>query len=48
MADDTLLFYASKVDSVLVVKTILLAFEGVSGLKINFYKKKFIHLNMDY
>lgn len=45
--DDTLLFCAGRLDSMLMVKAILLAFEEVSGLKINFHKSSVIYLNME-
>lgn len=37
-ADDTLLFCDADVDQLLNVKAILLCFEAVSGLKVNFFK----------
>lgn len=44
--DDTLLFYVGKHNSVLAAKTILLAFQASSELKINFYKSSIHCLHM--
>ena len=39
-ADDTLIFCEANEDHIRNVKAILLSFEAVSGLKINFFKKQ--------
>lgn len=38
-ADDTLIFYEVKEGQVRNMKTTLLCFEAVLGLKVNFFKK---------
>ena len=46
-ADDTLLLFESDDHSVASIKLILLAFEILSGLKINFHKSEVITMGMD-
>uniref|UniRef100_A0A8R7RCH7 Reverse transcriptase domain-containing protein n=1 Tax=Triticum urartu TaxID=4572 RepID=A0A8R7RCH7_TRIUA len=46
-ADDTLLLFEPDDHSVASVKLILLAFEIISGLKINFLKSEVIAIGMD-
>ena len=45
--DDTLLFCASKKESVIAIKAILLGFEQASGLHNNFQKSSIISMNME-
>ena len=47
-ADDTLLFFEPDDHSVALIKLILLAFEIISGLKINFLKSEVIAIGMDH
>ncbi|KAF1877091.1 hypothetical protein Lal_00033648, partial [Lupinus albus] len=46
-ADDTLLIGKNSTQNILVIKSILMCFELVFGLKINFHKSKFIWVNSD-
>jgi Reverse transcriptase (RNA-dependent DNA polymerase) len=45
-ADDTLLFLETKAEYIEVLKWILVAFEDLSGLKINFDKCEMVPLNI--
>jgi hypothetical protein len=40
-ADDTILFMDHNLDQARNIKLLLIAFEKMSGLKINFYKSKY-------
>jgi Reverse transcriptase (RNA-dependent DNA polymerase) len=46
-ADDTLLFLKTDYQMVEGIKLVLRAFEGLSGLKINFSKSELVTLNID-
>lgn len=46
-ADDTLIFCKAIVDQVRDVKAILLFFEAVSGLKVNFFKSELIRVRVE-
>ena len=46
-ADDTLLLFESDTHSIATVKAILLCFELMSGLKINFHKCEVVSIGMD-
>jgi Reverse transcriptase (RNA-dependent DNA polymerase) len=45
-ADDTLIFLQTNAKMVENLKWLFIAFEGISGLKVNFAKSKFISLNI--
>ena len=46
-ADDTLIFCETNEDQVKNVKAILICYEAVSGLKINFFKIELIGIRVD-
>jgi hypothetical protein len=46
-ADDTLLFSTSDEKVLRNLKCILVLFERVYGMRINFHKSEFIHMNLD-
>jgi hypothetical protein len=46
-ADDTLLFLDCEPSGIRNLKTVLMLFENVSGVRINFNKSEFIPLNLD-
>ena len=46
-ADDTLIFCEANEDQIKNVKAILICFETVSGLKINFFKSKLIGIKVE-
>jgi hypothetical protein len=46
-ADDTLLFASSDDECIRNLKIILMLFEKVSGMRINFHKSELIPLNLD-
>jgi hypothetical protein len=46
-ADDTLLFSSGNLKAIRKLKCVLMLFENVSGMKINFHKSKFVPMNLD-
>jgi hypothetical protein len=46
-ADDTLLFASSDDECIRNLKIVLMLFEKVSGMRINFHKSELIPLNLD-
>ena len=46
-ADDTLLLFEPDLHGITMVKAILLCFELISGLKINFHKCEVVSIGMD-
>lgn len=47
LADDTMLFCKPKASNVKAIKSLLLNFELISGLKVNFQKSKMSGINVD-
>jgi hypothetical protein len=45
--DDTLLFSSGNLKAIRKLKCVLMLFENVSGMKINFHKSKFVPMNLD-
>jgi hypothetical protein len=46
-ADDTILFFSSDISHLTNLKHILLWYEQISGMRINFHKSEFIPMNLD-